>query len=239
MRILLTNDDGIGAEGLRRVAEMAIQLGEVWIVAPAGQCSAMSQRITLREELVLKEVDYPVPVHKAFSLTGTPADCVKVALAHVMPDHRPDYVFSGMNRGYNAGFDIAYSGTVGAAMEGIMNGIPSIAFSNEATENYEVADHYMKQLTEEILSEPVDTTRVWNINFPGCPLSECKGVLRDRSIMKVQYYADHYDEVEGENGRFLALNGVKIDKDKITVGSDISALINGFVSVGRVKALVL
>ena len=238
MRILITNDDGIEAEGIRRVAEMAVRLGEVWVVAPAGQCSAMSQRITLREKLIVAEQPFSVPVHKAYSVTGTPADCVKVALYHLM-EEEPDFVFSGMNDGFNAGFDIAYSGTVGAAMEGIMNGIPSIAFSNERGSQYEAADQYMEQITREILEKPVLPDGIWNINFPGCPVSECKGILWDRQVAKMQYYRDHFDVKDHARGSELSVNGIPSDGTDLPDQSDYEALNNRYVSVGIVKCSVL
>ena len=108
MRILVVNDDGIKAEGIRRLAACAKKFGEVWVVAPARQCSAMSQRITVRENLEVRKADFPVMGVKAYSVDGTPADCVKVALNHLLPE-KPDTVFSGINEGYNEGYDILYS----------------------------------------------------------------------------------------------------------------------------------
>ena len=138
-RILVVNDDGIGAEGIVRLAAAAKNLGEVWVVAPGQQCSAMSHCITVRGSLQIRQEDFPVPGVKAYSVAGTPADCVKVGIRHLMQD-RPDVVFSGINCGYNVGVDILYSGTVGAAMEALVNGIPAIAFSEERGGTSEVAD---------------------------------------------------------------------------------------------------
>ena len=105
MRILVVNDDGIEAAGIVRLAAMAKELGEVWVVAPDAQCSAMSQRITVRGELQLqKRDDFPVDGVEAYSLSGTPADCVKVAVEYLMKEVLPDIVFSGINKGYNVGY---------------------------------------------------------------------------------------------------------------------------------------
>ena len=242
MRILLTNDDGIDALGLRLMAEAAKTLDaeELWIVAPDSQCSAMSQRITLRQPMRLKEVEYPVAGIQAFSLGGTPADCVKVALSHIMTEHRPDVIFSGMNFGYNSGFDIAYSGTVGAALEALLNGIPSYAFSNEAYKSNDLAVHYMPQIMKEVLSLPFDGQSLINVNFPGCPVEECAGVLWDRTIAPVQYYIDHYDEtVIGENERELVASGVAPEGNGFPEGTDIAALQDNYISIGRVYSMVL
>ena len=96
MRILITNDDGISADGIRRLAQMAASFGEVWVVAPENQCSAMSHRITIRDPLMVRRVDYPVPVAAACPLGGTPADCVKVALSYLMRDCRMWYSPGGI-----------------------------------------------------------------------------------------------------------------------------------------------
>ena len=121
MRILITNDDGINAIGIHKLAEMAKKLGEVWVVAPEGQCSAMSQKITVSDKIRLaKAPDFPVSGVKAYRLGGTPADCVKVAVEYLMTE-KPDVVFSGINNGYNAGIEVSYSGTVAAAMEALLN----------------------------------------------------------------------------------------------------------------------
>ena len=142
-KILLVNDDGIRADGLAFLARLASRLGEVTVAAPDSQCSAMSHRITVHGELTVKKVSFPVPEVTAYSVSGTPADCVKVAL-HYLLSEKPDIVFSGINRGYNAGVDILYSGTVGAAMEALVNGIPAIAFSNEANDVWDAASHHGK-----------------------------------------------------------------------------------------------
>ncbi len=145
LKILISNDDGIDSEGIWRLARLASELGDVWVCAPASQCSAMSQRLTIFNELIIKEYAPPVPVRGAYSISGTPADCVKLAVSHLLPE-KPDYVFSGINCGYNAGFDIAYSGTIGAAMEGVMNGIPAIAFSAQHDGSFDVAEAHLLRL---------------------------------------------------------------------------------------------
>ena len=105
MRIMVVNDDGIESDGIRRLAGMAAELGEVWVVAPRHQCSAMSHCITVRGSLHMKEESFPVPGVKAYSVDGTPADCVKVGIKYLLPQ-KPDIVFSGINCGYNVGADI-------------------------------------------------------------------------------------------------------------------------------------
>ena len=240
MRILITNDDGIKAEGIRLLTEAAKQQGEheIWVVAPAEQCSAMSQRITLREKLLVKEESFPVAVAKAYSVSGTPADCVKVALAHLMKDSRPDVIFSGMNWGYNSGFDIIYSGTVGAAMEGVMNGIPSFAFSNEAYISNDLAVERLPEIIGLLLEKEADTSGIWNVNIPGCKPSECKGILWGRKPAAIQFYADHYDAEPVAEGELLSVHGIPVGNEGIPEGTDIAALLAGYISIGRVQNMV-
>ncbi|MCR5669143.1 MAG: 5'/3'-nucleotidase SurE [Lachnospiraceae bacterium] len=239
MKFLLTNDDGIQAEGLRRLAEMASQLGEVTIIAPDQECSAMSQRITLRDSMALKKVDYPIPNVTAYSLHGTPADCIKVALHYLKL--RPDYVFSGMNHGFNMGYDIAYSGTCSAAFEAVMNGIPAIAFSRDLGENYEVVDTYLQDMTQILLVKAPLKNGIWNVNFPSCPLEECNGYLLDVSVGKVQFYNDHFDEVESPDSNTVILksHGYASDPELMPEGSDVWGLTHNYVTISSVKCDVL
>ena len=116
MNILIVNDDSIYAPGIELLAKAAAQLGRVWVVAPAQQCSAMSHKITIWGNLHIEKVDnFPVEVEGAYKVEGSPADCVKVALDYIL-EEKPDYVFSGINNGYNVGYEIAYSGTMAAAV---------------------------------------------------------------------------------------------------------------------------
>src|ERR687890_206855 len=125
MRILLTNDDGVNARGLRLLETMARPLSDdIWIVAPAEEQSGAGHSLTLTQPVRLRRHD-----DRRFSVTGTPTDAVMLALAHIMKDSPPDVILSGINRGDNLGEDVTYSGTVSAAMEGALAGVPSIALS--------------------------------------------------------------------------------------------------------------
>ena len=142
MNILITNDDGICAQGIAVLTKAASRFGKVTVVAPARQCSAMSHRITLGSPLTLQRVEFPWENVTGYSLSGTPADCVKAALDAILSE-KPDVVLSGINHGYNVGFDVVYSGTVGAAMEALMNGIPAIALSQNDVGGFAVAERYL------------------------------------------------------------------------------------------------
>lgn len=237
MRILVVNDDGIFAQGISYLAKMAAKLGEVWVVAPDQQCSAMSHRITVFGSLDVKQVDFSVDGVQAFGVSGTPADCVKVGIKHIMPQ-KPDIVLSGINYGYNVGLDILYSGTVGAAMEALLQGIPAMAFSKDVNDNYDVVDANLLSITKELLSYPIQRNEIWNINFPSCTLSELKGVLYNRIPAQKQFYLDNYEKTDIENNNFrLSLNGVRnTDAEE---GTDIRAVIDNYISVGKVTNSIL
>ena len=139
MNLLVVNDDSIHAPGLALLARAAAAFGNVWVVAPARQCSAMSQKLTIHGALPLEQVkDFPAPVKGAYQVDGTPADCVKAAVQQIL-EEKPDFVLSGVNNGYNVGYEIAYSGTVGAAFEANLNEIPAIALSSGFNESLDAA----------------------------------------------------------------------------------------------------
>ena len=240
MKILLVNDDSIHAPGLAVLAKEAMKLGEVTVVAPAHQCSAMSQKITIRGKLAVEKVDYPVPVKAAYQVDGTPADCVKAALHYVLKE-KPDYVFSGINDGYNVGFDVAYSGTLGAAFEAVMNGIPAAAFSNTMGGSLETAEKYLAEVAREIVETGLERGEVWNVNFPAIPPSEVKGILRDRTVAPCPFYKESYGVEElGSGSARLEPKGMPVDcADEVPAGSDAEAVLRGFISVGKVKSVVL
>ena len=239
LKILVANDDGIQSEGIMRLARMASQLGDVWVAAPSSQCSGMSQKLTIADDIIVKEVDFPVPVKAAYSIGGTPADCVKIAVSHLLPV-RPDYVFSGINYGYNAGFDIAYSGTIGAATEAVMRGIPAIAFSEQHDGAHEVADKFMPVLARELMAKPHVPGELWNVNFPGCALDELRGTLYDRSIAGCCLYDNTYDEDVTPDGRHgYRIHSKPIAAEAAPEGSDARAVLTGYISVGKVKCRVM
>ena len=150
MNILIVNDDSISAPGIAVLVKAAAELGEVWVVAPKHQCSAMSQKLTIHGDMELEQVkDFPVAVKGAYALDGTPVDCVKVALNHILKE-KPDFVFSGINNGYNTGYDIAYSGTLGAAFESARCGIPAIALSVTGDAHLEGVKPYLTDILKEL-----------------------------------------------------------------------------------------
>ncbi len=236
MKILITNDDSIHAPGIAMLAKAAMEFGEVTVVAPAQQCSAMSQRLTVFNDLKLERVeDFPVPVHAAYKVDGTPADCVKVALHYVM-EEKPDYVFSGINDGYNVGYDISYSGTLGAAFEAVKNGVPALAFSAAKNDWLAGAEAHLEPIIRELLEAGQEPGTVWNVNFPARIPEDVVEILRDRTIAPVSMYQEEYVGTEQEDGSVLL--GVKVklvSNDRIPEGSDAHAVRSGCISIGKVK----
>jgi 5'-nucleotidase len=235
MNILITNDDGIEADGLIRLAEAAKEFGEVWVVAPKRERSAASHSITLRRHIdVYPHNDFPVEGVKAYHCSGKPADCVRVGALAVMPE-KPDLVLSGINYGYNSATDIQYSATVGAAFEAAFQGIHAIALSEGFSKCHEVTDKYLHDLIAELIDVPLKYGQVHNVNFPDCPLSECKGVLYDRKVSRGTFYIDSYKEVEKlpDGGSRLMVDG-KYNEDA-EEGTDFKAIVDKYVSVGIVN----
>ena len=239
MRILVVNDDGISSPGIAALARAASALGEVWVLAPSHQCSGMSQKLSIFDELPLREADFPVPVKAAWSLGGTPTDCVKIALEHLL-DFRPDYVFSGVNDGWNAGFDIAYSGTIGACYEAVMHQIPAIAFSAQGRGDLEIAEKYMVTLARELMALGQKPGEIWNVNFPSGPVSALRGILRERTIAPMQLYNALFSARTHETGhRLISQIGVPVEKELAPEGSDIAAVLNGYISIGKIMSPVM
>ena len=231
-RILVTNDDGIRAHGIARLAEAAKDFGEVWVVAPEKQRSAASHGISLHDPLdVLPAPDFPVEGVHAFSCSGSPADCVRVGLLHVAQGG-VDVVLSGINHGYNVGTDIQYSGTVGAAFEGAFHDVRSIAFSECTGSCVDVTDKYIREILEELIDRDLGRHHIWNVNFPTCELDEFQGILRDRTVSHGSYFRDHYNVQEELPGGGLRLMVEGLESDAAEEGSDMRALAENYASIG-------
>lgn len=229
-KILITNDDGINADGIIRLAQAATDFGEVWVVAPDSQRSAMSHSITLRHSVDAWKIDFPVPGVHAYACSGTPGDCVRIGSLNIVPG-KPDHVFSGINYGFNAASDIQYSATAGAAFEAAFQRIHTIAFSEDACEIHEVTDRYLKEIIAELLDKPLGVNQIWNVNFPGCKLAECNGILRDRKVSTDAFYVDRYIEttVSEEKVSYM-VEGIR--NYTALEGTDLKAIFDNYISIG-------
>jgi 5'-nucleotidase len=199
MRILLTNDDGINARGLDLLETVAQSFSDdIWVVAPTEEQSGAGHSLTLTEPVRLRRHD-----NRRFSVTGTPTDAVMLALAHVMKDSPPDLILSGINRGANLGEDVTYSGTVSAAMEGALAGVPSIALSQSYSREgmgdtvpFAAAEAWAEKVLAPLIGvEPAPGTLI-NINFPALAPEKVNGIricrqgIRDYGRLRIVQRTD-------------------------------------------------
>ena len=174
-RILVTNDDGIHAPGLKVLERIAKSLSpDVWVIAPESEHSGASHSLTLRRPLQINRIS-----PRKFAVSGTPSDCTLIAVNHIITGRRPDIVLSGVNRGANLGEDVLYSGTVAAAMEGAMLGIPAIAFSQVRVKDklhWETAAAFAPQVIRKLVSLPWPKGVLMSVNFPGVAPKDVTGI---------------------------------------------------------------
>lgn len=171
-RILVTNDDGIHSPGLTTLAKALAKIGEVWVVAPDRERTAVAHAVTLHKPLRVDEVGT-----RTFAVNGTPVDCVNLAVLNLLPKP-PDLLVSGINKGVNLGDDVLYSGTVSAAMEGTILGVPSMAVSQEGRDrfHFEAGAHYAVLVARMILREGLPPETLVNLNVPHRPLKAITGL---------------------------------------------------------------
>ncbi|MDW1631135.1 5'/3'-nucleotidase SurE, partial [Vibrio sp. Y176] len=165
LRILISNDDGVHAQGIHALADELRSIAEVIIVAPDRNRSGASNSLTLEQPLRVTEI-----APNTYSVQGTPTDCVHFALTELMKDDLPDLVLSGINHGANLGDDVLYSGTVAAAMEGHFLGVQAIAFSLVGKRHFESAAKIARQWVEQLMAAPIPTNRLLNVKGPDWPL---------------------------------------------------------------------
>jgi 5'-nucleotidase len=234
-KILVTNDDGIQSDGIIRLAALAKSYGEVWVIAPDSQRSAMSHSTTFHKSVEMQEVDFAVSGVHAYASSGTPADCVRIGILNMIPG-KPDYVFSGINNELNIASDLQYSATIGAALEAAYLKVPAIAFSEADVRAHEVTDYYLPEVTSRLMGLPLGRNEIWNVNFPSCDLSTCNGILYDRTVSVDDFYTEHYRETVLADGK-TAYMVEAIRHWRATKGTDLCAIIDHYVSVGKVRNL--
>lgn len=177
MRILLTNDDGIRAPGIRALWEALQDEAEIVVAAPAQQQSATGHSITVYQPIWVNEHHFDNPRVTGWRIGGTPADSVKIALDTLMPK-QPDLIISGINHGPNLATDVLYSGTVSAAVEGAMHGIPSIAISlaTDGEPDFSPAAAFCRNLVQQIIERKLPSFNLLNINVPPVPAADIQGI---------------------------------------------------------------
>ena len=224
-RILISNDDGYHAPGIEALYHALKDLGEVTVMAPDQNRSGASNSLTLDRPLNVRQTD-----NGFYTVNGTPTDCVHLASTGFF-EHRPDIVVSGINNGQNMGDDTLYSGTVAAAMEGFLSGVPSLAFSqvDRGWGEVEAAAQVARQFVRMFLEKNIRTALLWNINIPNLPLAELKGfevtrLGRRHTAQNVHVMSNHRGEAHYWIG---AAGAVKDGAD----GTDFHATAQGRVSV--------
>jgi 5'-nucleotidase len=232
--ILVTNDDGITAPGIRALVEAMRELGEVVVVAPDSPQSGMGHAITLNNPLRLDKVE----VHGetlGYQCSGTPVDCVKLAVNTIL-HRKPDLCVSGINHGSNSSINVIYSGTMSAAMEGAIEGIPSIGFSLSnfnLNADLTASGHIAKIVGQQILQFGMPANSLLNVNIPDLTLDKIKGIKICRQAM-AKWEEEFNERLDPHNRPYYWLTGKFINPDK---GQDTDewALANGYVSIVPVE----
>jgi 5'-nucleotidase len=230
--ILLTNDDGIHAEGLFALNAALASLGRVVVVAPDRPRSASGHSITLHKPLRIAKVKMPGG-GEWYSTTGTPSDCVLLAV-HEILRRRPDLVVSGINDGPNLGWDLTYSGTVAAAMEGAIIGAQAMAISLVNTGNhpewdYGLASEFALRVASLLLREPLPPHVFLNINVPMPPDKRLRGVMLTHQ--GIRRYPGRIEKRVDPAGRVYYWLGGDVPEDRLEPGSDVEAVSKGYVSI--------
>ncbi len=230
MHILLTNDDGVFAPGLRALRKELRRLGEVTVVAPAMEQSGVGHSITLLEPLVVKSVDDDDGTNLGFMVEGSPADSVKLAVLELL-DRPPDLIVSGINAGSNAGINVLYSGTVAAAIEGAFFKITSVAVSLETSEHYDYphAARNAARVIERILANKPEPGSLFNVNLPAHSRGEPKGV---RIVpMGVGRYGEGFERRRDPRGRTYYWMTYNPPYNIEGPETDVTSLCEGYITV--------
>lgn len=224
--ILISNDDGINSEGLHKLHETLKELGEVFVVAPDRDQSAVSHSLSLYRPLRIERISDNV-----YTVDGTPTDCINIAVNGILKDRKIDIVVSGINKGENLGDDITYSGTVSAAMEGALLGVPSIAVSlaTKVDFNFEAAAYYSRLIAEYVLHSKLPPATILNVNVPHMPRGDIRGVLVTRQGKRV-YGEPIVEKVDPRGKKYYWIGGYELGSVDIE-NSDITAVKSGYVSV--------
>jgi 5'-nucleotidase len=228
--ILVTNDDGITAPGIKTLIEIAQELGDVFVVAPDSPQSGMGHAITIHS---------PLHVHKtrvftnieAYECSGTPVDCVKLA-RHLLGDRKADLCVSGINHGSNAALNIIYSGTMSAAMEASVEGIPSIGFSlldYRYEADFQAARPYVKKIMEYMLAGNTKVGKLISVNIPKLPTHEIKGIKVCRQA-DARWREEFMESEDPRGQKYYWLSGSFVNDDNGD-DTDVAALEAGYISV--------
>jgi 5'-nucleotidase len=228
-RILISNDDGIASPGIKVLENIARDLSDdVWVVAPEQEQSGASHSLTTRHPLRLREV-----AARRYSVDGTPTDCVLIAIKRLLRDRPPDLVLSGINAGNNVGEDLTYSGTVAAAMEATLLGIPAMALSQDYRDRddilWQAGEAFAPDMIRRLLRLPWPDSTLFNINFPAVPPDQVRGVAVTSQGRRA--IADNLHDGVDPRGRPYYWIGPVRDGGDAEPGTDVAALADNKVSI--------
>jgi 5'-nucleotidase len=233
MRILVTNDDGVHAEGLGVCEQIGRALSDdVWVIAPEYDQSGVSHSLSLNDPLRLRAIG-----DRHFAVKGTPTDCVIMGARHILKDRPPDLVLSGVNRGRNAGEDVIYSGTVAGAVEATILGIPSLALSqayvsqNKQPPHWDTAISYAPDIIRRVLAQGIPRDVLININFPHCPPSDVKGIAVTTQGRRRQERLQVDAREDGRGNAYYWIAYVRSRAVPPNDGTDLSALAANRIAV--------
>lgn len=229
MRILVTNDDGIASPGITALAKALAAIGEVWIVAPDRERTAVAHAVTLHKPLRLHELS-----PRMYAVNGTPVDCVNLALLKVMPKP-PAIVVSGINKGVNLGDDVMYSGTVSAAMEGTILGIPSVAVSQEGADTFRfgVGATYAVRVVRLVLAHGLPEETLVNVNIPNRPQRGISGV-RVTCLSRRRFQNPIIEKLDPHGRKYYWIAGKRTSWSR-SKDADHEAIEEGFVSITPIR----
>lgn len=224
MKILVSNDDGVHADGIRILSEALRQIADVVVVAPDRNHSGASHSLTLENPLRLESM-----AHNDFiAVKGTPTDCVHLAV-NALLSPLPDMVVSGINHGANLGDDVIYSGTVAAATEGRHLGLPAMAVSLVGSEHFASAAHYACRLVQGLMRNPLPADQILNVNVPDLPLAQIKGIRVTR--LGCRHPAEAVIVEQDPRGRPIYWIGPPGASQDAGEGTDFAAVEAGYVSI--------
>lgn len=232
--ILITNDDGVSAPGIRNLVEAVKDLGKIVVVAPDRPQSGMGHAITIGSPIRLHAVNVFEGI-EAYQCTGTPVDCVKLAVDKVL-HRKPDLCLSGINHGANHSINVIYSGTMSAAVEAAIESIPSVGFSLmdfSIDANFDGAKKYARLIVEKLLEEKQDKHMILNVNVPAVPTNLIKGLKVCRQAY-AKYEEDFIERQDPHGKKYYWLTGEFVNFDK-GEDTDVWALANNYVSVVPVQ----
>lgn len=236
LKVLISNDDGIHATGIQTLAQKLAPHYEVYVVAPDRERSATGHALTLHKPIRIEEVEMKFPVKKAYAVGGTPSDCVKLAVNALLKDVKFDVVVSGINHGPNLGSDVLYSGTVSAALEGAIQGVPSIAVSLvngfEKMADFTHGADFIVDFLPRAMAAGVPSKSILNINIPAVSLHNMAGVKITE--LGTRMYSDSYERrTDPRGGVYYWLAGEVIDTTEAET-SDVEAIRNNMVAVSPI-----